>query len=102
MPPDPRGRALELGNIRPCPFGSLAKNPLAHIERTVNQYNTLVLAVPQEPYSLNVYKSDFTQVQYCANAVIAHLSSYVANIGRLNSATEPQAHGVSVRLLFNL
>jgi hypothetical protein len=32
---------------------------------------------------------------------IVHLSLYVADIGRLNSTTEPQGCSVSVRLLFN-
>jgi hypothetical protein len=68
----------------------------------VNQYDALVLAVTQESHNLNVHKSDFTQVQEYANTVIIHLSPDVADIGRLNSATEPQARGVSVRLLFNL
>jgi hypothetical protein len=30
--------------------------------RAVEQYNTLVFAVTQESYILNVHKSDFTQV----------------------------------------
>jgi hypothetical protein len=102
MPPDPRGCAMELMGIPLCPFGPLAKNPLAHIERTVNQYNTLVLAVTQEPYNLNVHKSDFAQVQEYANTVIVHLSPYVTDMSGLNSAAEPQPHAVSVRLLFNL
>jgi hypothetical protein len=68
----------------------------------VNQYNAFILAVTQESYDLNVHKSDFTQVEDYANAIIVHLSPYVADMGGLNSATEPQVHGVSVRLPFNL
>ena len=44
------------------PFGSLAKNPLANIRWTVNQYNAPVLALAQESNDFNVHKSDFTQV----------------------------------------
>jgi hypothetical protein len=88
-------------NLRLRPFGSLAKNPLAHIGRAVNQYNAFILAVTQKSYDLNVHKSDFAQVEDYANSVIIHLSPYVADIRRLNSPTEPQARGVSARLLFN-
>ena len=102
MPPESCARTNNLVAIRLCPFGPLAKNPLAYIERAVNQYNTLVLAVTQEPYNLNVHKSDFAQVQEYANAVIVHLSPYVTDMSGLNSAAEPQPHAVSVRLLFNL
>jgi hypothetical protein len=35
------------------------------------------------------------------NTVIVHLSPYAADIGRLNSANEPQGRSVSVRLFFN-
>jgi hypothetical protein len=35
------------------------------------------------------------------NTVIVHLSPYAADIGRLNSANEPQGCCVSVRLFFN-
>jgi hypothetical protein len=35
------------------------------------------------------------------NTVIVHLSPYAADIGRLNSANEPQGHSVSVRIIFN-
>ena len=101
MPLD-RAVANELVVIRLCPFGPLAKNPLAHVGRAVDQYNALILGVTQESYDLNVHKSDFAQVEDYANAVIIHLSPYVADMGGLNPATEPQAHGVSVRLLFNL
>jgi hypothetical protein len=34
---------------------SLAKNPLAHIGRTVKQFNPLVLAITQESYDLDVH-----------------------------------------------
>jgi hypothetical protein len=70
--------------LRLCPFGLLAKNPLA-----------------QESNDFNVHKRDFTQVHEYANAVIVHLSLYVADIGRLNSTNELRGSGVSVRLLFN-
>src|ERR1700733_14536017 len=88
-------------NLRLCPFGSLAKNPLANIGWAVNQYDAPVLALTQESNNLNVHKSDLIQVHEYANAVIVHLSLYVADIGRLNSTTEPQGCSVSVRLLFN-
>jgi hypothetical protein len=99
--PDDTNESDVIRNLRLCPFGSLAKNPLAHIRRTMNQCNPSVLAVTQESYNLNVHKSDLTQVQEHVNVVIVHLSPYVVDIGRLNSATEPQARSVSVRLLFN-
>jgi hypothetical protein len=35
-------------NVWLCPFGSLAKNPLANIGWTVNQYNGPALALTQE------------------------------------------------------
>jgi hypothetical protein len=88
-------------NVWLCPFGSLAKNPLANIGWTVDQYNAPVLALTQESNNFNVHKSDFTQVPEYADVLIVHLSLYVADIGRLNSANEPQGCGVSVRLLFN-
>jgi hypothetical protein len=53
-----------------------------------------VLALTQE-------SNDLIQVHEHANAVIVYLSPYVADVGRLNSTTEPQACNVSVRLLFN-
>src|SRR3984885_14910420 len=84
-----------------CPFGPLANNPLAHKERAVHKYNTPVLAVTQESNSLNVYKSDFIQVQDYANGIIVHLSPYVVDIGRLNSATEPQLCSVSARFFLH-
>jgi hypothetical protein len=70
----------------------------------VNQYNPFILAVTQESYNLNVHESDLPQVEDYANAVIIHLISYVADMGGLNSATEPQNHGMSVRFLsiFNI
>jgi hypothetical protein len=76
-------------SLRLCPFGSLAKNPLTYIGRAVEQYNTLVFAVTQESYNLNVHKSDFTQVHEDRYVLIVHLSPYVADIDRLNSANEP-------------
>jgi hypothetical protein len=79
----------------------LAKNPLANIGWAVNQYDAPVLALTQESNNLNVHKSDLIQVHEYANAVIVYLSPYVADIGRLNSTTEPQGCSVSVRLLFN-
>src|ERR1700678_1832255 len=85
-----------------CPFSALATNPLAHIWRAVNQYNPFILAVTQESYNLNVHESDFPQVEDYANTVIIHLFSYVADMGGLNSATEPQNHGMSVRFVFDL
>jgi hypothetical protein len=84
-----------------CPFGPLANYPLAHKERAVHKYNTPILAVTQESNNLNVHKSDFIQVQDYANGVIVYLSPYVVDIGRLNSATEPQPCSVSGRFLFN-
>jgi hypothetical protein len=53
----------------------------------------------QESNDFNVHKRDFAQLHEYANAVIVHLSLYVADIGRLNSTTELQGSGVSVRLL---
>src|ERR1700679_707405 len=88
-------------NLRLCPFGSLAKNPLTYIKRAVEQYDTLVLAVTQESYNLNVHKSDFTQIHEDTCVLIVNLSPYVAYIDRLNSASDPQHSCVSVRLLFN-
>src|ERR1700723_2238109 len=88
-------------NLRPYPFCSLPKNPLTYIGRAVKQYNTLVLAVTQESYNLNIHKSDFTQVHEDTYVLLVHLNAYVANIDRLNSANEPQDSCVSVRLLFN-
>jgi hypothetical protein len=84
-----------------CPFGPLANNPLAHKERAVHKYNAPILAVTQESNNLNVHKNDFIQVQDYANGVIVHLSPYVVDIRRLNSATEPQPGSVSGRFLFN-
>ena len=49
-------------NLRLCPFGSLAKNPLANIGWAVNQYDAPVLGLSQESNNLNVHKSDFTWV----------------------------------------
>ena len=77
-------------NLRLCPFGSLAKNPLANIGWAVNQYDAPVLALTQESNNLNVHKSDLIQVHEYANAVIVYLSPYAADIGRLNSTTGPQ------------
>jgi len=88
-------------NLRLCPFGSLAKNPLANIGWAVNQYDARVLALTQESNNLNVHNSDLIQVHEYANAVIVYLSPYVADIGRLNSTTEPQGCSGSVRLPFN-
>jgi hypothetical protein len=88
-------------NVWLCPFGSLAKNPLANIGWAVNQCDTPVLALTQESNNFNVHKSDFTQVYEYADVLIVHLSLYVADIGRLNSTTELQDSGVSVRLIFN-
>jgi hypothetical protein len=67
----------------------------------VNQYSPLVLAIAQESYNLDVHESDLTQVKEDVNTVIVHLSPYAADIGRLNSANEPQGCSVSFRLLFN-
>jgi hypothetical protein len=64
----------------------------------VNQYDAPVLALTQESNNLNVHKSDLIQVQEYAHAVIVYLRRYVADIGRLNSTTEPQGCSVSVRL----
>ena len=64
-------------------------------------YNAPIFAITQESHDLNVHKSDFSQVQEYANAVIVHLSPYVVNVTRLNTATEPQPRSVSVMLLFN-
>jgi hypothetical protein len=88
-------------NVWLCPFGSLAKNPLANIGWAVNQYDAPVFALTQESNNLNVHKSDLIQVHEYADVLIVHLSLYVADIGRLNSTTELQGSGVSVRLLFN-
>ena len=52
-----------LDNLRLCPFGSLAKNPLANIGWAVNQYDAPVLAITQESYNLDVHESDLTQVK---------------------------------------
>ena len=88
-------------DMRLCPFGSLAKNPLTYIGRAAKQCNTFVLAASQESYNLNIHKSDFTQVHEYTCVLIVRLSPYVADIDRLNSASEPQDSCVSVRLLFN-
>jgi hypothetical protein len=88
-------------NMWLCPFGSLAKNPLANIAWAVNQYDAPVLALTQELNNLNIDKSDLIQVHEYANAVIVYLRPYVADIDRLNSTTEPQGCSVSVRVLFN-
>ena len=55
----------------------------------------------QESNNINVHKSDLIQVHEYADVLIVHLSLYVADIGRLNSTTELQGCGLSVRLLFN-
>src|SRR5580692_169095 len=86
-------------NLRLCPFGSLAKNPLANIGWAGNQYDAPVLALTQESNNLNVHKSDLIQVHEYANAVIVYLSPYAADIGKLNSTTGPQGLWCSVRLL---
>jgi hypothetical protein len=58
--------------LRLCPFGSLAKNPLANIGWAVNQYDAPVLALTQESNNLNVHKSELFQVHEYANAVIVY------------------------------
>ena len=82
-------------NLRLCPFGSLAKNPLANIGWAVNQYDAPVLALTQESNSLNVHKSDLVQGHEYANAVMVYLSPYVADIRRLYSTTEPRGCSVA-------
>jgi hypothetical protein len=76
--------------LRLCPFGSLAKNPLANIGWAGNQYDAPILALTQDSNNLNVHKSDLIQVHEYANAVIVYLSPYAADIVRLNSTTGPQ------------
>jgi hypothetical protein len=53
-----------------------------------------VLALTQESNNLNVHNCDLVHLQEYANAVIVYLSPYVADIGRLNSTTEPQGYRV--------
>src|ERR1700721_2168120 len=88
-------------NLRLCPFGSLANNPLTYIGGAGKQYNTLVLGVAQESYNLNSHKCDFTQVHVDTYVLIVHLSPYVADVDRLNSANEPQDSCLSAHFLFN-
>jgi hypothetical protein len=42
-------------NLRLCPFGSLAKNPLANIGCAVNQRDAPVLALTQESHNLDAH-----------------------------------------------
>jgi hypothetical protein len=92
---------FEVGWPRHAERESLAKNPLANKGSAMKQYDAPVLALTQESNDLNVHKSDLIQVHEYANAVIVYLTPYVADIGRLNSTTEPRGCSVSVRLLFN-
>jgi hypothetical protein len=57
----------------------------------VNRYNALIFTVAQESYGFNFHTSDFAQVDDYANAVIVDLSPHIADMGGLNSTTEPQA-----------
>src|SRR5215469_3513354 len=59
-------RTAGLARLSVIPLHSLralAKNPLAHIGRALNQFNALIFAANQETNCIQVYQCDLAQIQ---------------------------------------
>src|SRR5215471_17356180 len=63
---------------------ALAKNPLAHIGRALNQFNALIFAANQETNRIQVHQCDFAHVQNLALAAIIDCRTDAAEKVRLN------------------
>src|ERR1700757_2349419 len=69
---------------------TLANDPLAHIERTLDQFNAVVFAANQEPYYLQVHQGDFAEVQNFTLAIFVHRRLNRGDVVRLNPSTQSQ------------
>jgi hypothetical protein len=84
---------FELGGIRRRDLPSLcalAKHPLPHIGRALDEFNALLLAAIQEPNHPNVDQGNFAQIQNYVSAAITHCRLNADDKVRLNSAAQPQ------------
>jgi len=80
---------------------ALAKNPLAHIRRALNQFNALIFATNQETNRHEVHQSDFAQVQHFTVAATTHCRLNRGDMVRLNPTAQPQSGHTSMAILFN-
>ena len=83
-------------------FRSLAKNPLAHIGRALNQFNALIFTANQKSNHPEVHQGDFAQVEDFTLAAITQVRSYAREIIRLNPAAQPQPDHAATAIFFNL
>jgi hypothetical protein len=80
---------------------ALAKHPLAHIGRALDEFNGVVLAANQEANDPNIDESDFAQIQDCMAAAITQYRFNANDKVRLKAAAQPQSSHISNAVFFD-